>query len=100
MKAWWGGEDCVKPRNRNERSGLAFFRTGIWKLRELRSGRKGEWPLNRVDECAVHMFLNASEADRYRAAEAMSVNGGCWLKKSRKNCDMKSDVSGIIIVEQ
>jgi hypothetical protein len=25
MKARWGGEDCVVPRNRNKRSGLAFF---------------------------------------------------------------------------
>jgi hypothetical protein len=100
MKARWGGDDCVMPRNRNERSGLAFFRTGIWKMRELRSGRKGELPLYGVDECAVHMFLNASETDRYRAAEVISVNGVCWLKKCRKNCDMKSDVSGIIIVEQ
>jgi len=55
-------------RNRNERSGLAFFRTEIWKLRELRSGKKGEWPPYRDDECAVHMFRNASETDRYRAA--------------------------------
>jgi hypothetical protein len=42
IKARWGREDYVMFCKRNERSGLAFFRTGICKLRGLRSRRRGE----------------------------------------------------------
>jgi hypothetical protein len=51
---------------RNERSGLAWFRTGIWKLRGMRKGfEKGRCPLCSEDEDAIHILLKCSETRKW-----------------------------------
>jgi hypothetical protein len=86
------------PRNRNERSWLALFRTGIWKLRELRSGKKGEWPHYQMIVLRTCSGILRRQTDIEQRA-ITSGNGGCWLKKCGENCGMKSDVSRSIVVE-
>jgi hypothetical protein len=58
MKQEWAREEYVVCCTRNERSALAWFKTGIWKLRGMRKGsEKGRCPLCSKDEDAIHMLL-------------------------------------------
>jgi len=50
--------------NSNEMSGLAEFRTGIWKLKRLRGWAGGLRPLCRAEEKAIHVILKCSEAQK------------------------------------
>jgi hypothetical protein len=46
MKQEWAREEYIGCCTRNGRSGLAWFKTGIWKLRGIRKGfEKGRCPL-------------------------------------------------------
>jgi hypothetical protein len=38
MKQEWAREEYTYCCTRNEKSGLAWFKTGIWKLRGMRKG--------------------------------------------------------------
>jgi hypothetical protein len=52
---------------RKERSVLAWFKTGIWKLRGMKKGfEKGRRPLCSKDEDAVHILLKCSETRKWR----------------------------------
>jgi hypothetical protein len=63
----WTREEYIVCCTRNERSGLAWFKTGIWKLRGLRNGfENGRCPLCSEDEDAIHMFLKCSETRKWR----------------------------------
>jgi hypothetical protein len=45
MKQKLAREECIVYCTRNERSGLAWFKSGIWKLRGMRKGfEKGSSP--------------------------------------------------------
>jgi hypothetical protein len=45
MKQEWAREENIVCCTRNKRSGLAWFKTGIWKLRAMRKGyEKGRCP--------------------------------------------------------
>jgi hypothetical protein len=67
MKQEWAREEHTVCCTRNERSGLAWFRTGIWKLRGMRKGfEKGRCPLCSKDEDAVHTLLKYSETKKWR----------------------------------
>jgi hypothetical protein len=47
---------------RSERSGSAWFKTGIWKLRGMRKGsEKGRCPLCTEEEDALYIKLKCSE---------------------------------------
>jgi hypothetical protein len=62
MKQEWASEEYIVCCTRNERSGLAWFRTGIWKLRGMRKGfEKGRCPICSEDEDAIHILLKCSE---------------------------------------
>jgi hypothetical protein len=57
MKQEWAREEYIGCCTRNERSGLAWFKTGIWKLRGMRKGfEKGRCPLCSEDEDAIHYY--------------------------------------------
>jgi hypothetical protein len=61
MKQEWAREQYISCK-RNERSGLAWFKTGIRKLRGMRKGfEKGRCPLCSEDEDAIHILLKCSE---------------------------------------
>jgi hypothetical protein len=60
-------EEYIVCCTRNERSGLAWFRTGIKKLRGMRKGfEKGRCPLCSEDEDAAHILLKCSETRKRR----------------------------------
>jgi hypothetical protein len=67
IKLEWIKEAYTDCYTRNERSGLAWFKTGIWKLRGMRKGfEKGRCPLCREDEDAIHILLKCSETRKWR----------------------------------
>jgi hypothetical protein len=67
MKQEWAREEYIVCCTRNERSGLAWFKTGIWKLRGMRKGfEKGRCPLCSEDEDAIHISLKCSETRKWR----------------------------------
>jgi hypothetical protein len=54
MKQEWAREKYIVCCTRNTRSGLAWFKTGIWKLRGMRKGfEKRRCPLCSEDEDAI-----------------------------------------------
>jgi hypothetical protein len=60
-----GGERTCCTRN--ERSGLAWFKTGIWKLRGMRKGfEEGRCSLCSENEDAIHILLKCSETRKWR----------------------------------
>jgi hypothetical protein len=62
MKQEWAREEYIVCCTRNERSGLAWFKTGIWKLRGMRKGlEKGRCPACSEDEDVIHILLKCSE---------------------------------------
>jgi hypothetical protein len=67
MKQEWAREEYIGCCTRNERSGLAWFRTGIWKLRGMRKGfEKGRCLLCSEDEDPIHIVLKCSEMRKWR----------------------------------
>jgi hypothetical protein len=56
MELEWAAEEYTVCCTRNERSGLARFKTGIWKLRGIMKGfEKGRCPLCREEEDSVRI---------------------------------------------
>jgi hypothetical protein len=46
---------------------FAWFKTGVWKLREMRKGFDiGRYPLYSEDEDVVHIILKCSETMKWR----------------------------------
>jgi hypothetical protein len=67
MKQEWAREKYISCSSRTERSGLACFKTGIWKLRGMRKGfEKGRCPLCSEEEDPVHILLKCSETRKWR----------------------------------
>jgi hypothetical protein len=67
MKQEWAREEYIVCCTRNERSGLAWFKTGIWKLRGMRKGfEKGICPLCSEDEGVIHILLKYLETRKWR----------------------------------
>jgi hypothetical protein len=66
IKQEWAREQYISC-TRNERSGLTWFKTGIWKLRDMRKGfEKGRCPLCSEDEDSIHILLKCSETRKWR----------------------------------
>jgi hypothetical protein len=59
----WGREEYTVYCTRSQRSGLAWFKTGIWKLRGV---RKGCYPLCREEDGVIHILLKCSETRKWR----------------------------------
>jgi hypothetical protein len=77
MKQEWAREEYIVCCTRNERSRLAWFRTGVWKLGGMRKGfEKGRCPLCSADEDAVHILLKCSETRKWRE-QFLSIK---WLR--------------------
>jgi hypothetical protein len=56
MKQEWAREEYIVCCTRNEKSGMASFRTGIWKLRGMRKGfEKGRCPLCSENEDVLYV---------------------------------------------
>jgi hypothetical protein len=67
MKQEWAREQYISCCTRDERSGLAWFKTGIWKLRGMRKGfEKGRCPLCSEEEDRIHILLKCSETRKWR----------------------------------
>jgi hypothetical protein len=67
MKQEWAREEYILCCTRYERSGLAWFKTGIWKLRGMRKGsEKGRCPLCSEEEDSIHILLKCSETRKWR----------------------------------
>jgi hypothetical protein len=67
MKQEWSREQYIFCCSKTERSGLACFKTGIWKLRGMRKGfEKGRCPLCSEEEDAIHILLKCSETRKWR----------------------------------
>jgi hypothetical protein len=66
IKQEWAREQYISC-TRNERSGLAWFKTGIWKLRGMRKGsEKSRCPLCSEEEDSIHILLKCSETRKWR----------------------------------
>jgi hypothetical protein len=53
--------------NLNEKTGLAWFRLGIWKSRATRRGaEKGRCSVRNEEENVVHVFLKRNEMQQWR----------------------------------
>jgi hypothetical protein len=62
----WAREEYTVCCTRNERSGSAWFKTGIWKLRNMRKGsEKGRCPLCRQED-AILTILKFSETRKWK----------------------------------
>jgi hypothetical protein len=60
-------DNIVICGSRNDRMGIAWFRAGIWKLREVRKGLEiGRCPLCNGEEDAIHILLKCPETRRLR----------------------------------
>jgi hypothetical protein len=67
MKYEWARDEYIVCCTRNERSGLAGFRSGIWKLRGMRKGfEKGRCPLCSEEKDAIHILLKFSDTRKWR----------------------------------
>jgi hypothetical protein len=67
MKQEWAREKYISCCRRIERSGLAWFKTGIWKLRGMRKGsEKGRCPVRSEEEDPIHILLKLSETRMWR----------------------------------
>jgi hypothetical protein len=66
MKQEWAREQHISC-TRTDRSGLAWFKTGIWKLRGMRKGsEKGRCPLCSEEEDPIRILLKCSETRKWR----------------------------------
>jgi hypothetical protein len=67
MKLLRDREYYVMCGSRNDIMGIAWFRTGIWKLRGIRKGLEiGRCPLFNGEEDAIHILLKCPETRRLR----------------------------------
>jgi hypothetical protein len=68
MKCEWARKAYTVCCTRDERSSLAWFKTSIWKLREMRKeSEKGRCSLCRgEEEGALHILLKCSEKRKWR----------------------------------
>jgi hypothetical protein len=67
IKQEWGREKYIDCFNRNERSGMTWWRLGIWKLRGSRKAvEKGTCPLCLGKEDTKHILLECSETKNWR----------------------------------
>jgi hypothetical protein len=67
IKLLWDREDYVMCGSRNDRRGIAWFRTGIGNLRRIRKSLEiGRCPLCNGEEDAVHVLLKCPETRRLR----------------------------------
>jgi hypothetical protein len=67
MKQEWAREQYINCCTGVERSGLAWFKTGIWKLRGMRNGfEKGRCPLCSEEEDPIYILLKCSETRKWR----------------------------------
>jgi hypothetical protein len=67
MKFQWAREADTGCCTRNVRSGLAWFKTGIWKQRGMRKGsEKRRYPLCRGEKDNLHILLKCSETRKWR----------------------------------
>jgi hypothetical protein len=62
MKLLWDREVYVMCGSRDDRSGIAWFRAGTWKLRRMRKGLE----IGNGEEDAVHILLKCPETRRLR----------------------------------
>jgi hypothetical protein len=66
-KQEWAREQYVSFCTRNGRSGLAWIKTGIWKLRGMRKGfEKGRCLLCSEEKDPIHILLKYSETRMWR----------------------------------
>jgi hypothetical protein len=67
MKQEWATEQYISCCSKTERSGLAWFKTGIWKLKGMRKGsEKGRCPLCSEEEDPIHILLKCSETRKWK----------------------------------
>jgi hypothetical protein len=67
MKQECAREQYISCCSSTERSGLAWFKTGIWKLRGMRKGfQKERCPLCSEEEDPTHILLKCSEIRKWR----------------------------------
>jgi hypothetical protein len=67
MKQEWAREQYISCCSMTERSGLAWFKSGIWKLRGMRKRFKKErCPLCSEEEDPIHILLKCSETRKWR----------------------------------
>jgi hypothetical protein len=67
MKQERAREEYIVCCTSNERSGLAWFKTSIWKLRGMRKEfEKGRCTLCSKDEDAIHILLKCLETRKWR----------------------------------
>jgi hypothetical protein len=67
MKQEWAREQYISCCSKTEGSGLAWFKTGICKLRGMRKGfEKGICPLCSEEEDPLHILLKCSETRKWR----------------------------------
>jgi hypothetical protein len=67
MKLLWDRKEYVMCGSRNDRMGITWFRSGIWKLRGMKKGLEiGRCTLCNGEEDAVHIFLKCPETRRLR----------------------------------
>jgi heterodisulfide reductase subunit B len=66
MKLEWATESYTVCCTRNERSQLAWFKTGTWKQRGNRKeSKKGKYHLCREEKDAIHILLKCSEMKKW-----------------------------------
>jgi hypothetical protein len=67
MKQEWAGEQYISCCTRIERSGLAWFKTGIWKLSGMKKGfENGRCPLCSKEEDPIHILLKCLKTRKWR----------------------------------
>jgi hypothetical protein len=69
MKLLWAREKCVTCCSRKDRSGIAWFKAGMWKSKETRKGlENGRSPPTAYneEEDTVHILLKCPETRRLR----------------------------------
>jgi hypothetical protein len=86
MKQEWAREEYIVCFTRNERSGLAWYKTGIWKMRGMKNrSEKGRCPLCSEDEEVIHILLKCSEMRKWReqflSRKWLMLNEGIAYKK-------------------
>jgi hypothetical protein len=67
MKLLWASKEYVTCCSRKDRSGMEWFKAGIWKQRGTRKGLQNRrCPLCNEEEDAVHILLKCPETRRLR----------------------------------
>jgi hypothetical protein len=67
MKQRWQEEACVNCLYRNDRTGIAWWRIGIWKMRGIRKEfKKGSCPLCYEQEDDKHVLPTCPDTMTWR----------------------------------